>query len=50
LGVRQSLLAAPQRSAVFDLFEKYRAWLTSANFFDLNLVAHQWLGRATAGV
>ncbi len=48
LGVRQSLLAAPQRSAVFDLFEKYRAWLTSANFFDLNLVAHQWLGRATA--
>ncbi|MBK9346030.1 MAG: hypothetical protein IPN06_06125 [Burkholderiales bacterium] len=47
LGVRQSLLAAPQRSAVFDLFEKYRAWLSSANLFDLNLVAHQWLGRAT---
>ena len=48
LGVRQSLLAPAQRSAVYDLFEKYRAWLTSANFFDLNLVAHQWLGRATA--
>ncbi len=46
LGVRQSLLAAPQRAAVFDLFEKYRAWLTSTGLFDLNLVAHDWLARA----
>ncbi len=46
LGVRQSLLAAPQRSAVFDLFEKYRQWLSSAQLFDLNLVAHEWLKMA----
>ena len=46
LGVRQSLLAAPQRAAVFDLFEKYRAWLASAGLFDLNLVAHDWLAKA----
>lgn len=43
LGVRQSLLAAEQRGAVFDLFEKYRDWLAMAHLFDLNLVAHQWL-------
>ena len=46
LGVRQSLLAADQRSAVFDLFEKYRAWLDGAGLFDLNLVAHAWLPKA----
>ena len=46
LGVRQSLLAPAQRAAVFELFEKYRAWLSSAGFFDLNLVAHDWLGKA----
>lgn len=43
LGVRQSLLATEQRVAVFDLFEKYRAWCATAGFFDLNLVAHAWL-------
>lgn len=46
LGVRQSLLAPAQRAAVFELFEKYRAWLSSGGFFDLNLVAHDWLARA----
>jgi hypothetical protein len=46
LGVRQSLLAAEQRAAVFDLFEKYRAWLAASNLFDLNLVAHDWLPKA----
>ncbi len=46
LGVRQSLLAADQRSAVFDLFEKYRTWLEGAGLFDLNLVAHAWLAKA----
>ncbi len=43
LGVRQSLLAPPQRTAVFELFQKYRQWLLSAQLFDLNLVAHDWL-------
>ena len=47
LGVRQSLLAAEQRAAVFDLFEKYRAWLATSGHFDLNLVAHDWLKKAS---
>ena len=46
LGVRQSLLAAEQRAAVFDLFEKYRAWLATSGLFDVNLVAHDWLSKA----
>jgi hypothetical protein len=46
LGVRQSLLAAEQRAAVFDLFDKYRAWLATSGHFDLNLVAHDWLALA----
>lgn len=46
LGVRQSLLPTEQRSAVFELFEKYRAWLETAGHFDLNLVAHVWLPKA----
>jgi hypothetical protein len=25
-----------------DLFEKYRAWLTEAKLYDLNLLAHDW--------
>lgn len=43
LGVRQSLLATEQRVAVFELFEKYRAWAANSGFFDLNLVARAWL-------
>ena len=46
LGVRQSLLATEQRAAVFDLFEKYRAWLANSGLFDLNLVAHEWRAKA----
>ncbi len=46
LGVRQSLLATDQRNAVFDLFEKYRAWLDTSGHFDLNLVAHAWAAKA----
>jgi hypothetical protein len=46
LGVRQSLLAPAQRAAVFDLFEKYRSWLAGSGFFDLNLLAHDWLPKA----
>ena len=46
LGVRQSLLAADQRAAVYALFEKYRAWLTGAGLFDVNLVAHDWQAKA----
>ena len=46
LGTRQSIFAAGERDALYDLFEKYRAWLLEARLFDLNLVAHEWLPQA----
>jgi hypothetical protein len=42
LGVRQSIFPAEQRDKVFDLFEKYRAWLPETKLYDLNLVAREW--------
>ena len=42
LGVRQSIFPADQRDRLYDLFEKYRAWLAGANLYDLNLVAQEW--------
>lgn len=47
LGVRQSIFAADLRDKLYDLFEKYRAWLVEAKLYDLNLVAHEWLDLAT---
>lgn len=43
LGVRQSIFAATQRDALYDLFEKYRAWLAEEGLYDLNLLAHERL-------
>ncbi|MCG3187453.1 MAG: hypothetical protein IOMNBAOH_02068 [Rhodocyclaceae bacterium] len=46
LGIRQSIFAEARRDAVYDLFEKYRAWLAESRLFDLNLVAQDWMARA----
>ena len=46
LGVRQSIFADDQREKMYDLFEKYRAWLAEAKLYDLNLVAQEWQARA----
>ena len=46
LGVRQSIFPPERRDALYDLFEKYRAWLGESRLFDLNLVAQDWLARA----
>ena len=46
LGVRQSIFPASKRSRLYDIFEKYRAWLKDAKLFDLNLIAQEWLGKA----
>lgn len=46
LGVRQSIFAADQRDMLYDLFDKYRDWLTSSGLYDLNLVAHAWSAAA----
>lgn len=42
LGVRQSIFPVGQRDALYELFEKYRAWLVEAKLYDLNLVAQEW--------
>ena len=47
LGVRQSIFDSGQRQLVYDLFEKYCDWLNQAGLYDLNLIAHAWLGRTT---
>lgn len=47
LGVRQSIFDTEQRDLVYDLFEKYRAWLDEAGLYDLNLLAHAWFDRVT---
>lgn len=46
LGVRQSIFPAEERDRLYDLFEKYRAWLSEAKLYDLNLLAHDWLALA----
>src|SRR5205823_437740 len=48
LGVRQSIFSAERRDSLYDLFEKYRAWLVEARLFDLNLIAHEWGALAAA--
>jgi hypothetical protein len=40
--VRQSIFPEEQRNQLYDLFEKYRAWLVEAKLYDLNLVAQDW--------
>lgn len=47
LGTRQSIFAPGERDALFDLFERYRAWLQEARLYDLNLVAHAWRADVT---
>ena len=42
LGVRQSIFPESDRDQLYDLFEKYRAWLREARLYDLNLVAQEW--------
>lgn len=46
LGVRQSIFPAEERDRLYDLFEKYRAWLAETKLYDLNLLAHDWLALA----
>ena len=41
LGVRQSIYLQDQRELLYDLFEKYREWLTESGMYDLNLVSHE---------
>ncbi len=46
LGIRQSIFASDARHRLYDLFERYRAWLVQAGLFDPSLVAQDWLSLA----
>ncbi len=46
LGVRQSIFPVEERDRLYDLFDKYRAWLAEAKLYDLNLLAQDWLALA----
>lgn len=46
LGVKQSIFAHGERSAIYALFEKYRSWLRSSGLYEPNLIAHEYLPAA----
>ena len=46
LGVKQSIIAVEHRVLLHELFERYRAWLPTAQLYDSNLIAHAWVERA----
>lgn len=46
LGVRQSMYPPEQRAAVYQMFAKYRAWLTESGLYDPSLLAHAYRPRA----
>ncbi|QEA38228.1 hypothetical protein FGL86_03485 [Pistricoccus aurantiacus] len=45
LGVKQSIFAEVERPRVYDLFERYLAFLDEEGLHDPNLVAHDYLDR-----
>ncbi|MCX6998614.1 MAG: hypothetical protein NTV49_16405 [Kiritimatiellaeota bacterium] len=45
LGVRQSIFLQADREAVYDVFEKYQAFLRTENFYNPNLAAFAHLAR-----
>lgn len=47
LGVRQSLYDGEQRAQLFEVWGRYQQWLTEAQRFEPNLVAHAWKAHAT---
>ncbi len=46
LGVRRSLFLDEERERVYDLFEKYLAWLRAEGLYDANVVAQELYSRA----
>jgi hypothetical protein len=42
LGVRQSIFVGAQRERLYDLFERYRAWLKDERRFDIGLTVQAW--------
>jgi len=42
LGIRQSIFAADERPHVYDLFVKYLAFLQANDYYDTNILSHQY--------
>jgi hypothetical protein len=47
LGVKESIFLAEEREAVYDVFEKYLAFLTEQKLYDGNIVSHRYLSKVT---
>jgi ankyrin repeat protein len=43
LGVKQSIFPVRERETVYRLFEKYLLFLKENDFYDVNILTHQWL-------
>jgi Ankyrin repeats (3 copies) len=48
LGVRRSIFLEEDRAWVYELFERYLAWLKTAGCYDPNVVAQHYLAEAPA--
>jgi hypothetical protein len=46
LGVRQSIFNSEERTEVYNLFLKYLKFLKEENYYDVNLVAYEYLAKA----
>jgi hypothetical protein len=42
LGVKQSIFLQEEKEQVFKLFQKYLHFLGENNYYDLNIISHQW--------
>ncbi len=43
LGIKQSIFLSAEREMVYNLFEKYLQFLKENNYYDINILSHQWL-------
>jgi ankyrin repeat protein/UvrD-like helicase family protein len=43
LGVKESIFLQEERDAVYNIFEKYLAFLRDNQFYDSNIISHQYL-------
>lgn len=45
LGIKQSIFSAEEREKIYDLFEKYAAWMSESGLYDSNIVSFQLLDK-----
>jgi len=45
LGVKQSIFSVEERETVYDLFGKYLASMNEQNYYDTNILSHEYLSR-----